>query len=237
MARGLGVVVQFIKTRAGRLGAVKELLGETDRAAILAAVQGAEAASGAEIVPVLVAASGDYAVADARGVAAGALVGALAYLVAPQLGEAAIDPGWLGTVAVATGALGGLVLARVPRLRRTLAGEELDQRVDLVAAREFLARNVFRTAERTGVLLFVSLFERQVRVIADEGVYAAVPRPRWDELAAAVAREMRDAGGESTAGAALLRAVEAAGALVVEHGPRRRPGDVNELSDEPAPPA
>ena len=56
-------------------------------------------------------------------------------------------------------------------------------------------------------------------------------------LAAAVAREMRDAGGESTPGAALLRAVEAAGALVVEHGPRRRPGDVNELSDEPAPPA
>jgi putative membrane protein len=209
---------------------VTELLGEAERGALVAAVEAAESASGAEIVPVLVAASGDYPVADARGTAVGALVGALAYLAAPALAGAGLDPAWLGALAVAAGALGGLVLARVARIRRALAGSELDERVDLAAARTFLERNVFRTAERTGILLFVSLFERQVRVIADEGVYRAVERPIWERLAATVATEMRD----DRPGAALLRAIEATAALVVEHGPRRRADDVNELPDAPA---
>jgi putative membrane protein len=206
---------------------VTELLGEEERAAVVAAVRAAESASGAEIVPVAVPASGAYAVADARGAAAGALVGALAYLAAPAVAGAGADPAWLGTVAVAAAALGGLLLARVARVRRALAGAELDERVDLAAAREFLARDVFRTVDRTGILIYVSLFERQVRVLADEGVYRAVERPVWEQLAATVAREMR--GGDPAT--ALLRAVEAAAALVAEHGPRRRPDDVNELPD------
>lgn len=222
---------------ADRLASVSDLLGETDRAAIVAAVEAAEAASGAEIVPVLVPASGTYPVADARGAAAGALVGALAYLAAPASTVAGAESSWLGTVAVATAALGGLLLARVGRVRRALAGAELDERVDLAAAREFVARNVFRTADRTGILLFVSLFERQVRVLADEGVYRAVERPLWEKMAETVAGEMRAGRSEARPGAALLRAVQAAGALVAEFGPRRRADDENELPDEPAAPA
>jgi uncharacterized membrane protein len=66
-------------------------------------------------------------------------------------------------------------------------------------------------------------------VIADEGVYRAVPRPAWQELAAAVAADMRRRG----AGEALLDAVRRAAALVAEHGPRRRDDDRNELPDAP----
>lgn len=212
---------------------MSDLLSREERAAIEAAVAAAESASGAEIVPVLLPASGSYAIADARGAALGALVGSLAYLLSPSaIPEAArtADPAWLGTVAVALGALGGLALAKLDRVRRALAGAEIDERVELAAAHEFLARSVFRTRRQTGILLFVSLFEHQVRVLADEGVYGAVARPLWEKLAADVAREMK--GGRP--GEALLHAVELAGALVADHGPRRSPDDVNELPDIPA---
>lgn len=212
---------------------MSDLLSQEERAAIEAAVAAAERASGAEIVPVLQTASGSYAIADARGAALGALVGSLAYLLSPGALPAAAwaaDPAWLGTVAVALGALGGLALARLERVRRALAGAEIDERVDLAAAREFLARSVFRTRRQTGILLFVSLFEHQVRVLADEGVYRAVGRPHWERLAADVAREMKS----GRPGEALLHAVELAGALVAEHGPRRSPDDVNELPDIPS---
>ncbi len=210
---------------------MSDLLNHEERTAIEAAVAAAERASGAEIVPVLLPSCGRYAIADARGAALGALVGSLGYLLAPSIMEVtAADPAWLGTVAVALGALGGLGLARIDRVRRALAGAELDERVDLSAAREFLSRNVFRTRKQTGILLFVSLFEHQVRVLADEGVYRAVARPAWEKLVADAAREMK--GGRP--GEALLHAVQAAGALVAEHGPRRAPDDVNELPDIPS---
>jgi putative membrane protein len=210
---------------------MSELMSEQERAAIEAAVVAAEGASGAEIVPVLLSASGAYPIADARGAAFGALLGSLGALAFRAVAEpSATDPGWVGAVAVALGALGGLALARIHSVRRALAGAELDERVDLASAREFLARNVFRTRDRTGILLLVSLFERQVRVLADEAVYQAVAKPVWERLATDVAREMK--GGRP--GEALLHAVEAAAALVVEYGPRRTPGDRNELPDAPA---
>lgn len=213
---------------------MSDLLSPAQRAAIEEAVAAAERASGAEIVPVLLPAAGPYPVADARGAAIGALTGALAYLASPLLhsgfGAPAVDPAWLGTVAVALGALGGLAVARVDRIRRALAGAEMDERVDLAAAREFLARSLFRTRNQTGILLLVSLFEHQVRVLADEGVYRAVAKPVWEKLAADVAREMRS----GAPGEALLHAVQAAGALVAEHGPRRSADDQNELPDIPS---
>jgi len=120
--------------------------------------------------------------------------------------------------------------AAVPAVRRAVAGRaELDRRVDAAAAGEFLRHEVFRTRDRSGILIYVSLFERRVRVIADEGVYRALAKPAWDELANAVAAEMRSRPPAS----ALLEAVRRASALVGEHGPRRRADDVNELPDAP----
>ncbi len=207
---------------------MKASLSEAEREAVESAVAEAERESGAEIVPVLVPASDSYEVASWKGAALGALVGSLAYLIAPAVEGAGADPGWLGAAAVLGGALIGSLLARWPRLRRALAGDaELDQRVELAAAEQFLARALFRTRERTGILIFVSLFERRVRILADEGVYLAVERPIWVALADEIAREMAQA----PAGRALLSAVKRAALLVREHGPRRRSDDANELPD------
>jgi len=212
----------------------RELLDARERAAVQEAVAAAERTSGAELVPVLVERSDEYAVATWRAAAAGALAGVAAAIAVPGLSGALF--GWHAVAAAtplaaaAAGALAGAVAARVPALRRALAGAaELDRRVEAGAGLAFVGHEVFRTGERTGLLLYVSLFERRVRIVADEGVYRAVPREIWETVAAESARAMR--GGPPAA--ALLAAVRRAGELVAEHGPRRRADDRNELPDSP----
>jgi putative membrane protein len=94
------------------------------------------------------------------------------------------------------------------------------------ALKQFLARNVHLTAERTGVLIFVSIAERYAEIVADAGIDTKVPQDMWDSIVAGLiddARHDRLADG-------FVTAVAAVGALLAEHFPVR-PDDVNELDD------
>ncbi len=208
----------------------RELLSDADRERIRAAVREAERHSGAEIVPVIVAACGGHRAADWAGTALGALAGALA---SPWISLArgwAPPSRWLAPLCVVAGALAGALLAQVPALRRALTGRAgLEARVDAMAHLAFVRHEVFRTRDRTGILLLVARFERQVRVLADSAVYRAVPAAVWEKLAAETAAGMS----RSSAAEALLGAVRRTGELVGEFGPRRREDDVDELPDEP----
>jgi len=207
-----------------------ELIDAASHDALVAAVEAAEGASGAEIVPMVVEACDGYAEADWAGAALGALAGGLATLLLPFVGGWRPHPIWLPGTLVALCALLGVLATRLPALRRGLVGTvRIDERVDAAAHVAFVRHQVFRTRDRTGILLFVARFERQVRVLADEGVYRAVERASWDELAAQVAAGMRD----QAPAEALLDAVRRTGELVARFGPRRRDDDRNELPDDP----
>jgi putative membrane protein len=180
---------------------------------------------------VIVARSDSYRVADWRAAAAGAVAGGVAHAAAPGIA------GWSEAAAayaplawIAAGAFAALLAARWAALRRILAGDaELAARTATGAAEAFLAHEVFRTRDRTGVLIYVSLFERRVEILADTGVYRAVAQPTWQRVAAEVAATMRGAPPE----AAILEAIRRAGELLSAHGPRRRRDDANELPDAP----
>ena len=94
------------------------------------------------------------------------------------------------------------------------------------ALKQFLARNVHLTAERTGVLIFVSLAERYAEIVADAGIDAKVPQDMWDSIVAGLVDDARN--GRLADG--FVTAVTAVGALLAEHFPIQ-PGDVNELDD------
>ncbi len=206
------------------------LLTVAEAEAVRAAVARAEAASGAEIVPVVVASTDGHEVAGWKGAALGALAGALVAAAGAWL-----RPAW-GPVAAelvlpaVAGALAGALVARLPGPRRLLVGAELlDARTASAAHEAFVRLEVFRTRERTGLLIFVALFEHRVRILADEGIHPSVPPEEWGALARAVANDLR----VQTPGAALLAAVTRAGGLLAARGPNRRPDDANELSDTP----
>lgn len=94
------------------------------------------------------------------------------------------------------------------------------------AQQVFLAHGVHLTRERTGVLVFASLADRRVEVLADEGIHALVPPGTWDAVVADVTR----AGRAGALADGLVAAVERLGALLAHHVPPH-PGERNDLSD------
>jgi len=203
---------------------------KADLEAIRQAVAGAERRTSGEIVPFVVAASDDYAEARWRGAALGALAGALAAALLHDL--AGFWGGWFAAWVVlpplAGGAAGFLAaVAWAPVRRLLLDGAAIDRNVRRRAEQAFLAEEVFRTRDRTGILLFLSLFERRVVVLADTGISAVVPQAEWDAVVAGLVSGIR----AGRAPAALVEGIAACGAVLERHGVEIRPDDRDELSD------
>ncbi|SFT40387.1 TPM domain-containing protein [Mesorhizobium sp. YR577] len=94
------------------------------------------------------------------------------------------------------------------------------------ASKQFLARNVHLTSERTGVLIFVSLAERYAAVVADAGINQHVPQEAWDD----VIRELTAHARQDRLPDGFVRAIATVGSMLVTHFPISS-GDVNELDD------
>jgi putative membrane protein len=95
------------------------------------------------------------------------------------------------------------------------------------AAAAFLEAEVFATRDRTGVLIFLALFEHRVVVLADSGIAARVEPGAWKGISDRLAAGIR----EGRAAAALIEAIGACGRLLAERRVERRPDDVSELPD------
>lgn len=190
----------------------------------------AEATTAGEIVPYAVDASDPYPEAAWAAAALGALLGpALALAAHAGLGLWGGDlVVWVALPPVVGAAVGWLCGRFVPPLRRALVpAAVLDRRCELRAAAAFVDEEVFATRERTGVLLFVSLFEHRVLVLADSGIHARVDEAEWKAITRDVAAGIR--AGE--AGRALARAVTRCGELLAGQGVERPADDTDELAD------
>jgi putative membrane protein len=207
------------------------LFTESDLEHVMTAVRDAEKGTSGEIVPYVVAASDGYvetiwrAAAAASGIALVTL-GAIALLADTWL---RIGVAWTAIIALAAGALAGLVFALVPALRRaTAGGETIAARVSARAAQAFLSEEVFATSGRVGILIFLSILERRVVVLGDTGINAKVEQSEWNGIVATIIagiRTRRPADG-------LVAAIGTCGAILKERGFSIGPGDVNELPDE-----
>jgi len=93
------------------------------------------------------------------------------------------------------------------------------------ALEQFFTRRVSHTANRSGVLIFVSLAEHYARIVADEGIAAKVHNAQWQDAIDALTAHMRD--GRVADG--FVAAVERVGALLAEHAPPD--GSPNALPD------
>jgi len=205
----------------------RAILSPADCRAIEDAVRSAEQRIGCEIVVTVVRACDGYQHAAWKAATCGALAGALASAAATRGLEVwGLAWAWL-LLPAPLGALLGWWLAQAAPLRRALTTPaSREQRVAARAAMAFLDARVFRTTSRTGVLLFLAEFERQVIVLADDGVSARVPAAALAAIARAVSARLRT--GSSSAppgaphlspfGAALLEGVARCAAVLAEHG-------------------
>lgn len=83
------------------------------------------------------------------------------------------------------------------------------------------------TAERHGVLVYVSIEDHKLAVIGDRGIHERVGQAYWDRLVEAVLGHFREARPRD----GLAQAVGELGSVLRRHFPRR-PDDVNELPDQ-----
>ncbi len=206
------------------------MFSQTDLDRIAEAVRLAESKTSGEIVPYFVEQSDDYAVASWRSGAILAAIAMLASLVVHSLSKSWLPFGALELSGIiVAGFLLGFILARVlPAYKRSMLGHHLiDQRVSQRASAAFLSEEVFKTRERTGILLFLSLFERRVIVLGDSGINAKVAKTDWDGIVETIVESIRK--GRVTDG--MVEAIRQCGELLEKHGVERRRDDTDELSD------
>ena len=210
---------------------ISALFSEAELESIRKAAVAAERSTSGEIVPYVVERLDDHAEARWRAATIGALVAALAAGAAHALVGYWSGYGfaWI-TLPVLIGAgLGFLVGGVAPVTRWLMPSDALDTMALRRAEAAFLEEQVFRTRDRTGILVFLALYEHRAVILADQGIHRAVPSGLWqelvDELVAGVAA------GE--AARALERTVRRCGEVLVEHRVTRQPDDLDELDDRP----
>jgi uncharacterized membrane protein len=97
------------------------------------------------------------------------------------------------------------------------------------AARQFETLGMTKTAERSGVLLFVAPAIRQFALVGDTGIHAKCGPDFWKAVATAVEEDFR--AGRYTDG--IVKGVARVGDALAEHFPRAEgTADANELPDE-----
>ncbi|MCZ6507564.1 MAG: TPM domain-containing protein [Acidobacteria bacterium] len=211
---------------------VRDYFSDAELAAVREATEDAEKRTAGELVCVVVERSDHYEDARWRAATLGALAGALIaaygfYAIEAWEPSFFVWPAVLTLVGIAAG---WLVAVAVPAVERELAGAEaMRDRVHHRAATAFVSEKVFRTRDRTGLLIFLSLFERRVEILCDEGIRDKVPDEAWSKITHRLATGID----EGRAGSALVEAIEACGNLLAESGVERADDDVNELADGP----
>lgn len=197
-------------------------LNDTEKSQLREAIRQAEAKTTGEIVTVIAQTSDDYFYYPT-------LWAALLAILSPLLPVGlAISFAPFGIIELQL--LVFVLLALVFRwrpLKMRLVPRAVKQQYCARRAREqFLAQNLHTTRERTGVLLYVSLAERHVELLADAGIHARVSAGTWDEVVNKLTAQVK----AGQVGAGFIEAVNTVGAHLAEHFPATA-ANPNELSD------
>ncbi len=111
-------------------------------------------------------------------------------------------------------------------IRQNRKRNERGLSVEDLARKEFHALGMTKTAERSGVLIFLLLQDRKFHILADTGIHAKVGEGTWDRIAGEMSRHF--SGQKFKEG--ILHGVKSVAAELGRHFPSK-PGGRNELPD------
>ncbi len=215
------------------------MLSTTDHEKIASAVAAAEARTSGEIFCIATEEVSQYREIPL------AWAASIALIVPPLLLVAGIHPwtwavqpdGWspapivgvqtligeaIGLYALAQTGLFAFIalLVSIPGVRRALTPRFLKRhRVKRTAYAHFSSTGLINAPSRTGVLIFASLKDRQVEIVADKAIHDAVGDPVWDAAVAALIKGMK----KRDPAKGFVQAVEVCGAALAEHFPSEGP--------------
>lgn len=206
---------------------IKELFSADDLQRIREVTAQAETGNAGEIVPYLVGQLDDHEAARWRGAALGAVATSLLAGVIHEF-AGLWDITILLWIILPTllGALLGYALACYsPVTRWLLSPARIERLTRLRAEAAFLEEQMFHTEKRTGILIFLAVFEHRALILADEGIHQVVPPSVWPEQIDNLVAGIQV--GRPTD--ALCETIIACGHILQQYGLQARPGERNEL--------
>jgi putative membrane protein len=205
-------------------------LSAAERERVTRCVREVEKSTSGEIVPLVRSTSYHYPAATLFG----ALVVSVLIAAAATAADAVFKPWgslslvdlWVFPAVFAVCFLAAYQLLRVlPALKRLFISQaEMTEEVGEAALTAFFRHRLAETRDRTGILLFVSVYERRAMVLADKGINLKVAPETWQQVVDLVLQGIRE--GRPAEG--LCEAVTRCGQLVSAQFPVRA-GDKDEL--------
>ncbi|BCS88961.1 TPM domain-containing protein [Pseudodesulfovibrio sediminis] len=196
-------------------------LTQEEQDAIVACVQEAESRTSGEIVPMIASSSYEYPRASMVG---GMLFGLVTAIGGSMLLERedmwVFIPLFLGCYF-----LFSYLFEAIPVLKRPfISKHEMREEVEEAAFTAFYQHGLHHTRDLTGILIYISVYERSVQVLADKGINDKVDPKVWEEVVAMVTAGIK-AGKPADA---ICQGVTRCAELVVEHFPIKH-DDTDEL--------
>ncbi|GJM05152.1 MAG: hypothetical protein DHS20C09_11430 [marine bacterium B5-7] len=212
-----------------------KLFSEADLDEIKQAIVKAEQNTSGEIIPVIASASGRYDRAeDIFGLFFSLLCVAIAWLL---FCDNTPTDGWssfnldLFTIllTIFLSFITGVLLTHLfPVLRSPfVTKQEMEEEVDRAAAAAFQHNRLRNTEDSTGILIYISLQEHQVRVIGDDGISTKLTHHDWQHICDAIIKDFKD----KQYANGIIEGITLSGKLLAEHFPIKE-GDKDELANE-----
>ncbi len=207
---------------------MKNFLTDVEIKEIESIVHESEKKISGEIVPVIVQRSSTYYDAPAKAGLAFGIVGLmfseLAYMMNPW--NIFANPIYLF---LAFASVGYILVFYVSSLRVFFAGSfHRNEAVNRRARLSFLDHEVFNTKQRTGILIFISMQERQVVILGDSGISKKVSQDQWDEIVKNFVTKIKLKKYKD----GLIEIIQRCESLLLKNGFTIVSGDQNELSNE-----
>jgi putative membrane protein len=208
---------------------VAKLISQADAQAIIASVKKAEKMTSAEIVPMVVNRSYHYPLASVNAAAVFALPLAIAltHYTAP-LFYFSHDNMWvfIALFSLLYIIFKGTIAKSIFLMRLFLNPRQVDQEVREAAITAFYKNGLYKTANKNGVLIYISLLEKRVWILADEDAHKKIEKDFWDSCVKTIIDGIK----QNNFVPALCAAIETIGARLAKEYPYTA-DDVDELKN------
>jgi len=212
---------------------------DEDKKIIEEAIARAESNTSGEIVPVVASVSGRYDRSeDIFGVLFSLILLTTAWLTTQEITPIAgqwesevktvITLPWALAIIFLGFIVGAILASFFPVLRLIfISKKEMREEVGRKALEAFHQFRIRGTQGATGVLIYVSLYEHNVRVLGDEAISEKLKQQDWDDVCNLVVEGMKS----KQPAEKLVEAIEICGQLLAEHFPIEE-DDQNELPNK-----
>ena len=120
------------------------------------------------------------------------------------------------------------ILSKLPEIKILfISGKRIEETVRERAVRAFYEKELYKTKDETGILIFISLLEHRVWILGDRGINAKIAPDFWREIASDLSAGIK----KKEYGKSVCQAISKCGKELSQHFPVEK-DDINELADE-----